>query len=66
VVTLSPPIAAPLPGASVSFAVISSPASDVAVTASADSFARAAFSSREAGASIRSYAGRPCRATRSA
>ena len=66
VVTLSPPIAASLPGAEVSFAVIASPASSVAVTASGDSAASAAFSSRFAGASMRAYAGSPCCAVRSA
>ena len=60
--TLSPPIAAPLPGAAVSFAVIGSPASVVAVTCSGESFASTAFSSRVAGASTRAYAGSPKRA----
>jgi hypothetical protein len=46
-------MAAPLPGASVSTAVIGSPASSVALTASGDSAASAAFSSRVAGASTR-------------
>src|SRR5438094_736165 len=54
VATLSPPIGAPLPGAVVSFAVIGSPASVVAVTASAESRPSAAFSSRVAGTSLRS------------
>ena len=53
VVTLRPPIGASLPGAVVSFAVIGSPASSVAVTASGESLPSAAFSSRVAGASIR-------------
>jgi hypothetical protein len=66
VVTLRPPIGAPLPGAEVSFAVMASPASSVAVTASGESAASAAFSSRLAGASMRAYAGAPCRAVRSA
>ena len=43
VVTLRPPIAAPLPGASVSLAVIGSPARVSAVTCSGDSFFRMAF-----------------------
>ena len=42
VTTFSPPMAASLPGARVSLAVIGSPASSLAVTASGDSF----FSSR--------------------
>jgi len=66
VVTLRPPILAPLPGASVSLAVISSPASSVAVTSSGESAPSFAFCSRVAGASIRAYAGSPCSATRSA
>ena len=49
-----------------SFAVIASPASSVAVTASGESAASAAFCSRSAGASMRAYAGSPCVATRSA
>ena len=53
VVTLSPPIGAPLPGAAVSFAVIGSPASSDAATSSGDSSASRAFCSRVAGASIR-------------
>ena len=53
VVTLSPPIGAPLPGAAVRIAVIGSPASVVAVTASGESFARTAFCAGVAGASIR-------------
>ena len=59
VVTLSPPRAAPLPGASVSVAVIGSPASSVAVTCDGDSYASTAFCSRVAGASTRAYAGVP-------
>ena len=54
VATLSPPIGAPLPGAVVSFAVIGSPASMVAVTASAESRPSASFSSLVAGTSVRS------------
>src|SRR5437899_1542755 len=49
VVTFSPPIAAPLPGALVSFAVIGSPASPPAVTASGDSAFSFFFSSGLAG-----------------
>ena len=52
-VTLSPPMGAPLPGASTSRAVISSPASSVAVTSSAARAASLAFSSLEAAASMR-------------
>ena len=59
VVTLSPPIAAPLPGASVSLAVMGSPARVSAVTCSAESFFSAAFCSRFAGASMRWYTGSP-------
>ena len=51
--TFSPPIGAPLPGAEVSLAVIGSPASSVALTASGDSLASRAFSSRDAAASTR-------------
>ena len=51
--TFSPPIGAPLPGACYSYAVIGSPASSVAVTASGDSFASAAFCAGVAGASTR-------------
>ena len=57
--TLSPPIPAPLPGASVSLAVIASPASSVAATSSGESFASFAFCSRLAGATTRAYAGSP-------
>ena len=53
VVTFSPPIAAPLPGAFVSFAVICSPARVSASTWAGESFFRAAFCSRLAGASMR-------------
>ena len=66
VVTLSPPIAASLPGAVVSSAVIGSPASSVAVTADGSSLASLAFCSRLAGASTRAYAGAPCSAVSSA
>ena len=52
VVTLRPPIGASLPAARVSLAVIGSPASSVAVTASGESLPSAAFSSRVAAASI--------------
>ena len=52
VVTLSPPIAAPLPGASVSLAVIGSPASSVAETAEGSRPASFFFCSRSAGASF--------------
>ena len=51
--TFSPPIAAPLPGAVVSFAMIGSPASSAAVTCSGDSLASFAFCSRVAGESMR-------------
>ena len=53
VTTFRPPMLALLPGALVSLAVILSPASSVAVTASAVSFLNAAFCSGEAGASMR-------------
>jgi hypothetical protein len=53
VVTLRPPILAPLPGASVSLAVISSPARVVAVTSSGERAASLAFWARSAGASMR-------------
>ena len=46
-------MAAPLPGAVVSIAVIGSPASVVAVTCSGESLASTAFCSRLAGASTR-------------
>ena len=59
--TLSPPMAAPLPGAAVSVAVIFSPASSVAVTCDGDSLASTAFCSRVAGASTRAYDGSPYR-----
>jgi hypothetical protein len=59
-------MAAPLPGASVSRAVIGSPASSVAVTSSAESAASFAFCWRSAGASTRAYAGSPCLRTSSA
>ena len=51
--TLRPPMAASLPGARVSRAVIGSPASSGAVTASGDSFASRAFCAGVAGVSIR-------------
>ena len=51
--TFKPPIDALLPGARVSFAVIASPASSVAVTASGESFLSEFFCSGVAGASIR-------------
>ena len=50
--TLDPPIGTSLPGARVSFAVIGSPASSVAVTASGESFLRRSFCSGVAGASM--------------
>ena len=53
VVTLRPPIGAPLPGARVSLAVIGSPASVDAATSSGDSSASRAFCSGVAGASMR-------------
>jgi hypothetical protein len=53
VVTLSPPIAAPLPGALVSFASIGSPASVAAAIDAGESFASRAFCSGVAAASIR-------------
>ena len=53
VVTLRPPMGAPLPGALVRIAVIGSPARSVAVTSAGESRARAAFCSGVAGASIR-------------
>ena len=59
VVTLSPPIGASLPGAFVSFAVIGSPASSVAVTCSGESLPSVAFSSSVAGASTRAYQDSP-------
>ena len=46
--------------------VMSSPASDVALTSSGESAPSSAFSSRFAGASIRAYAGSPCWATKPA
>ena len=46
-------MAAPLPGARVSLAVIGSPASSVAVTWSGDSFSSTAFCAGVAGASTR-------------
>src|SRR3712207_4132609 len=66
VVTLSPPMAASLPGARVILAVIGSPASSVAVTSSGESFPSAAFCSRVAGASMRAQADSPYRAVSSA
>ena len=51
--TFRPPMGASLPGAVVSLAVIGSPASSVAVTASGESFASRAFCSGVAGASMR-------------
>ena len=53
VVTLSPPIAAPLPGAVVSLASIGSPASVAAATDAGESFASRAFCSGVAAASMR-------------
>ena len=53
VTTLSPPMAAPLPGAVVSFAVIGSPASSVAATVGRQPL-RIAFWAGVAGASMRS------------
>ena len=53
VTTFKPPIGALLPGALVSLAMIGSPASCDAVTASGDSFASLAFCSGVAGASMR-------------
>jgi hypothetical protein len=47
--TFNPPIEASLPGARVSFAVIGSPASSVAVTASGESFLSRFFCSGVAG-----------------
>ena len=63
VVTLRPPMDAPLPGASVRRPVISSPARVVAATCSGRSLASAAFCSRDAGASTRAYQERPKRST---
>jgi hypothetical protein len=57
---LEPADRAPLPGASVSLAVIGSPASSVAVTSSGESLPSLAFCSRRGGASMRAYAGSPC------
>ena len=65
VVTLSPPMAAPFPGAVVSLSVIGSPASSVAVTASGASVPSRAFCSLVAGASTRAYAGAPWRSVSS-
>ena len=53
--TFSPPIGAPSPGALVSLAVIASPASCVASTASGESFPSLAFSAGVAEASMRVY-----------
>ena len=53
VMTFRPPIEALLPGALVSLAVIGSPASVDAVTASGDNFPSLAFCSGVAGASMR-------------
>ena len=53
VTTLSPPSGAPLPGASVSRAVIGSPASSVAVTSSADSLPSFALASAVVATSVR-------------
>ena len=53
VVTFRPPIGALFPGALVNFDVIESPASEVADTASGESFLSSFFCSDEAGASIR-------------
>ena len=53
VTTLSPPIGASLPGARVSFEMIGSPASSVALTASGESFASRAFCAGVAAASRR-------------
>ena len=53
VTTFRPPIGASLPGARVSLAVIGSPASVDALTASGESFASRAFCSGVAGASMR-------------
>ena len=52
-VTFKPPMAALLPGAFVSLAVIGSPANVVVVTISGDSFFSAAFCAGVAGASMR-------------
>jgi hypothetical protein len=65
VTTFSPPIAAPLPGASVSRWVIGSPASSVAVTSSAASLPSFALSSLLQATSIRAYTGSPKRAVSS-
>ena len=51
--TFSPPMAAPLPGARVSFAVIGSPARSASLTLSGASFSSFAFSAGVAGASMR-------------
>ena len=56
------PTPAPVQNASVSRSVMASPASDVAVTSEGESAASRAFCSRSAGASMRAYAGSPCRA----
>ena len=53
VTTFKPPMAASLPGARVSLAVIGSPASVAAVTASGDSFPSRAFCAGVAAASMR-------------
>ena len=63
VVTFRPPILAWLPGASVSLAVMSSPASYVAVTSSPVSLANLAFCSSVVGVSTRLYQLSPKRAT---
>ena len=65
VTTLSPPIGASLPGALVSVARMVSPASTVTGTSSGERVFSFAFCSAVAGASMRAYAGSPCRATRS-
>ncbi len=61
VITLSPPMGAPLPGARVSVPVIGSPARVEAVTISGDSLPSRAFSAGVAGASMRVYQGVPSR-----
>ena len=63
VTTFRPPIFAPLPGASVSLASMSSPASWVAVTSSPDRAANLAFCSSVVGVSTRLYQLSPKRST---
>ena len=59
VITFSPPMGAPLPGARVRVPVMGSPASREAVTISGDSLPSRAFSAGVAAASIRVYHGVP-------